>query len=106
MNVSGTGSMEQMQMRRMDGSGNCEGKGGGGGGGMKEMMQSLSAEDQAVMKEEMSTMTMDERMTMVSQMKEVDKASMSDDEYAQTLLDILNETETNEAEEDGFSVYA
>ena len=109
MNVSGTGSMEQMQMRKMDGSGSCQGQGGGGGGGgggMKEMMQSLSVEDQTAMKEEMSTMSMDERMAMVSQMKEVDKSSMTDEEYTQTLLDILNQEDTNEAEEEGFSVYA
>ena len=100
MNVNATGSMEQMQMRKMDGSGGGQGK-----GGMKDIMQSLSTEDQAVMKEQMSTMTMDERMAMVSQMKEVDKASMSSDEYAQTLLDILDTSNTNEAEEEGFSVY-
>ena len=99
MNVGATGSMEQM--RKMDGTGGGHGK----GGGMKDIMQSLSTEDQAVMKEQMSSMTMDERMAMVSQMKEVDKGSMSSDEYAQTLLDILDTANTNEAEEEGFSVY-
>ena len=103
MNVSGTGSMEQMQMQmqKMDGTG-----GGQGRGGMKEMMQGLSAEDQATVKQELSSMSQEERMAMMSQMKEVDKASMSDEEYTQTLLDILDAEETNEVETDGFSVYA
>jgi len=102
MNVNGAGSMEQMQMRKMDGTGGGQGK----GAGMKDIMQSLSSEDQAMMKEQLGTMTMEERMSMVSQLKEVDKASMSSDDYAQTLLDILDTSNTNEAEEDGFSIYA
>jgi len=100
MTVESSNSMQQMQMRKMDGSG-----GGHGRGGMKDIMNSLSSEDQTVLKEKMGTMSMDERMSMVSQMKEVDKASMSDQEYAQTLLDILDQTTTNETETDGFSVY-
>ena len=102
MNVSGTGSMEQMQMQmqKMDGTG-----GGQGRGGMKEMMQGLSAEDQATVKQELSSMSQEERMAMMSQMKEVDKASMTDEEYTQTLLDILDAEQTNEDETDGFSVY-
>ena len=99
MNVGATGSMEQMQMRKMEGTGGGQGK----GSGMKEIMQSLSSEDQAVMKEQMSSMSMDERMAMVSQMKEVDSSSMSGEEYTQTLLDILNQSDTNE--EEGFSIY-
>ncbi len=101
MNVNATGSMEQMQMRKMDGSG-----GGHGKGGMKDIMQSLSTQDQAIMKEQLGSMTMEERMAAVSQMKEVDKASMSDQEYVQTLLDLIDTSNTNEAETDGFSVYA
>ena len=101
MNVNATGSMEQMQMRKMDGSG-----GGHGKGGMQDIMQSLSTEDQALMKEQRGSMTMEERMTAVSQMKEVDKAAMSDQEYVQTLLDLIDTSTTNEAEADGFSVYA
>jgi len=101
MNVNATGSIEQMQMRKMDGSG-----GGNGKGGMKDIMQSLSTDDQAIMKEKLGSMSMEERMAMVSQMKEVDKASMSDQEYTQTILDLIDTSNTNEAETDGFSVYA
>ena len=100
MNVNSTGSMEQMQMRKMDGSG------GGQGSGMKDIMKSLSTEDQIALKEQLGTMTMDERMAMVSEMKEVDKASMSDEDYVQSLLDILDAENTNEDETEGFSAYA
>ena len=100
MNVNATGSMEQMQMRKMDGSG-----GGHGKGGMQDIMQSLSTEDQALMKEQLGSMTMEERMAAVSQMKEVDKAAMSDQEYVQTLLDLIDTSNTEDAETDGFSVY-
>ena len=102
MDVSASGSMEQMQMRKMDGSGGGQGK----GGGMKEMMQSLSSEDQAAMKTEMSSLSMEDRMEKISQMKEVDKTKMTDEEYTQTLFDILDTSNTNKAEAEGFSVYA
>jgi predicted PolB exonuclease-like 3'-5' exonuclease len=94
--------MQQMQMRKMDGSGGGQGK----GGGMKDIMSSLSSEDQTALKDQLSSMSMEDRMSMVSQMKEVDKSSMSDQEYAQTLLDILDQTSTNETQTEGFSVYA
>ncbi len=102
MTVSASSSMEQTQMRKMDGSGGGQGK----GGGMKEMMQSLSSEDQAAMKTEMSSLSMEDRMEKISQMKEVDKTKMTDEEYTQTLFDILDTSNTNKAETEGFSVYA
>jgi len=103
MNVNATGSMEQMQLRKMDGTGGGHGK---GGSGMREIMQSLPQEDQDALKAKMGEMSMEDRMAMVSQLKEVDKASMSDQEYVQSLLEILDTQSTEEAETDGFSVYA
>ena len=102
MNVNSSGSMEQMQLRRMDGSGNGQGK----GGGMKDIMQGLSSEDQETIKTQLGSMSMEERMAMVSQLKEVDKTEMSSDDYVKSLLDILDTQNTKEDETDGFSVYA
>jgi len=102
MNVNATGSMEQMQLRKMDGSGGGQGK----GSGMKDIMQSLSAEDQDTLKAQMSSMSMEDRMAMVSQMKEVDKGSMSDEDYVQSLLDILDTEKNDDTDNDGFSIYA
>ena len=101
MNVNATGSMEQMQLRKMDGSGGGQGK----GSGMKDIMQSLSTEDQDALKAQMGEMSMEDRMAMASQMKEIDKSSMSDEDYVQSLLDILDTKNSNDAESDGFSVY-
>ncbi len=102
MNVNATGSMEQTQLKKMDGSGGGQGK----GGGMKDIMQSLPPEDQDALKATMGEMSMEERMSMVSQMKDVDKASMNEEDYIQSILDILDTQNVEEAETDGFSVYA
>jgi len=101
MNVSGTGSAEQMRMQMMNGSGGGQGK-----GGMRDIMQSLSTEDRTSMKESLSSMSEDERITAVTQMKEVDASTMSAEEYTQTLLDILNQDNATEAQTDSFSIYA
>jgi len=103
MNISGAGSMEQMQMRRMNGAGNGH---GGGKGGMKDIMQSLSMEDRMAMKDQLSSMSDEDRMAAISQMKTVDKASMDAEEYTKALLDILDQTNTQDEETDIFSVYA
>lgn len=101
MEVGSYSSMQQMQMRKMDGSGSGQGQ-----GGMKDIMQNLSTEDRATLKEQLSSMSSEDRMSAVSKMKEVDSSSMSEKDFAQTLLDILDTSITNEAEGDGFSVYA
>lgn len=103
MNVSGAGSMEQMQMRRMDGTGSGH---GGGKGGMKDIMQSLSMEDRMSMKDQLGSMSEDDRMAAISQMKTVEKASMDAEEYTKALLDILDQTNTEDAETNSFSMYA
>ena len=58
MDVGATGSMQQMQTRKMDGSGGGQGQ---GQGGMKDIMQSLSPEDQATMKDQLSSMSQTDR---------------------------------------------
>lgn len=106
MQVSSSGSMQQMQtqMRKMDGTG-----GGQGNGGMKDIMQSLSQEDQTALKDKMGSMDQTQRADMVAQMKQVDASSMDSQQYTQSLMDILNQDttqqETNTANST-FSVYA
>ena len=96
-----SGAMQQTQMRKMDGSG-----GGHGQGGMRDIMQSLSTEDKATLKEQLSSMSKEERMSAVTQMKEVDATTLSSQDYTIALLDILNQSSTKEEETEGFSVYA
>jgi hypothetical protein len=103
MDVSAYGTTQQLQMQ-MQGSGNGQGK-----GGMKDIMQSLSTEDRATMKEQLSSMSQEDRASTVSQMKEVDAASMSSQDYTKTLLDMLNQETTNKNSTStafGFSTYA
>jgi len=91
-------------MRKMDGSGGGQGQ----SGGMRDIMQSLSSEDRDIIKTELSTMSQGERAEMVSQMKQVDSASMTSEEYTQTLLDLLDQdsTSTTSSAAYDFSVYA
>jgi putative NADH-flavin reductase len=74
---------------------------------MKEMMQSLSMEDRTALKEQLGTMSQEDRSSMLEQMKQVDKSSMSSEDYAQTLLDILDQTASEDSTTgDILSVYA
>ena len=74
-------------------------------GGMKDIMQGLSSDDRATLREQMQSLPQEERRAMKEQLKEVDATDMSSDEYFQSLLDILTQTDSTE-ESTGFSVYA
>jgi len=102
MNVSGTGSMmqTQMHMRKMDGSG------GGNGNGMRDIMQSLSTDERNTLKDQLSSVSEEDRKSLIDQMKEVDKTSMNSEEYFQTLLDIVNQTNTENTSNNMLSIYA
>jgi len=105
MDVTAASNSQQMQMRKMDGSGSAQ----QGQGGMKDIMQSLSSEDRTALKEQMSSLSQEDRASMVSQMKQVDSTAMTSDEYSQTLLDILNQdktTSTSTSTAFNFSMYA
>ncbi len=104
MNVNATGSTQQMQMyQQMQGTGGGQGK-----GGMRDIMQSLSQEDRIALKEKMSSLSQSDRQSIMSQMKQVDATSMSSDEYAQTLLDMIDQSKPKQSTSNafGFSTYA
>ncbi len=101
MDVTSTNQMQQLQMRKMDGSG-----GGHEQGGMKEIMQNLSTEDKNSLIEQLSSMDKDQRMQTVSEMKQLDASSMSAQDYTKALFDILDKKNTDETVSEGFSVYA
>ncbi len=100
MNVNASSSMQHMHKH---GAG-----GGAGNGGMKDIMQSLSQEDRSAMREKMSSLSQADRQSMISQMKQVDATSMSSADYAQTLLEMVGqrESEKSTASVSGFSAYA
>lgn len=85
MQVESSGQMQQMQMRKMDGTG------GGQGGGMKEMMQSMSPEDRTAFREQMSSMSEADRKTMKDQMAQMDTSKLSSKELSQELMNMLLE---------------
>ena len=101
MTVNSTTSMQQAHMYGAGGSGN-------GNGGMKDIMQSLSPEERTELREQMSSLSIEDRQKAMSQMKEVDQISMSEQDYFQSLLDILNPTKDNNSQvsSSSFSVYA
>ena len=103
IDTTSTQQMQQTQMRKMDGSGG----GHGGGGGMKDVMQNLSSEDRVAVQEQMSALSQEDRINMQEQLKSVDSTTMTSDEYAQTLLDILDPQEDETSSSDTFKpVYA
>ena len=99
MEIQSNGMMQQMQMRKMDGS-------GGGQGGMRDIMQNLPEEERSAIKEQLSAMTQEERAAAVEEMKSVDATTLSSQDYTQALLDILNKTNKQTAPSNSFSVYA
>ncbi len=101
MDVTSTNQMQQMQIRRMDGSG-----GGHGQGGMRDIMQNLSTDDKNSLIEQLSSMDKEQRMQTVSEMKEIDASAMSTEDYTKALFAILDKEIANEAQNEGFSVYA
>lgn len=104
MQVNSTDLMQQMQTqtRAMDGSGQGKGK----GAGMKDIMQTLSTNDRAAVQEQMISMSPEDRAMMISQMKQVDSTSMSNEDYVKTLLDMLNQPTASATQTNSFSVYA
>jgi len=103
MQVGATGQMDQIQMRKMDGTGGGQGK--GGNNGMKDIMQSLSTEDRAALQEQMSTLSTEDRRDMIDQMKQVDSSSMSSEDYVDTLLSLFDTSSTEDTVTDENSTY-
>ena len=104
MNIGSTGSMQQMQMRKMDGTGMGQGN---GQGKMSEIMQQLPQEDKTAIKEQMQSLDPAQRKDMVSQISQMDTSSMSVDEITASILDLLSpKEEESTTSTSSFSVYA
>ncbi len=105
MTVDSSGSTQQMQMSNMYGRGGGKGN---GNGGMKDIMQSLSQEDRTQLRDEMSSLSKQDRQDAIAQMQKVDKSGTSDQDYFQSLLDILNQNEeaNSQTNTTDFTTYA
>jgi len=98
MQVSGTSN--QMQMGKM------QGHGGGQGKGMGAIMQSLPQEDRQAIREQLQNMSETDRMSAIDQIKQLDTASMSSDDLASSILDILNPDDSNNSSDSALDLYA
>lgn len=101
MDVTSTNQMQQMQIRKMNGS-----LGSHGQGGMRDIMQNLSTDDKNSLIEQLSSMDKEQRMESVSQMKEIDASAMNMEEYTKAIFAILDKKNINETQNEGFSAYA
>ncbi|MBV5321209.1 MAG: hypothetical protein JZU62_05955 [Sulfuricurvum sp.] len=86
MEVGTSGQMQQMQMRKMDGSGGGQNQ----NNGMKEMMQSLSSEDRTAVREQIANLSETDRKSMKDQISQIETASLSPEDLAQTMFDMLS----------------
>jgi len=96
--------MKPMQMGNMYGSGGA----GNGNGGMRDIMQSLSQDQRVQLRDQMSSLSMGDRQNLISQMQQIDKSNMSSQEYFNSLLDVINQTQNSQIQmsDNSFSTYA
>ena len=101
MTINSSVPMQPMQMENMYGSGN-------GNGGMRDIMQSLSQDQRVQLRDQMSSLSMEDRQNLISQMQQIDKSNMSSQEYFNSLMDLINQTQNSEIQMsyNSFSIYA
>ncbi len=106
MDVSSTASMQQTQMRKMDGTGS--GQGGGMRKMMQETMQTLPQETKTDISSLMQTLDPTARKDAMSQIAQIETANMSVEDLTGAIMDILKPTQTSSTSTypSSFSVYA
>ena len=87
MNVNAAGSMQQMQMRKMDGTGGTQGN--GMGKAMKETLSQLPEETQTEIKSFLETLDQTTKKEMATQITQLDASSMSTEDLGNSIKDIL-----------------
>jgi len=95
MDINAMGSMQQMQMRKMDGTGMGQGN-GGGNQQMREIMQQLPQSDRDAIREQMQSLDLAQRPDMLSQISQLDRSSMSVEEITSSIMDIINPKQEEE----------
>jgi len=105
--INGSDAMQQMyQMRR--GQGNGGGHGMGKGQGMGQLMQSLPQDFREDLRNTLQSMDETQRKDVVSQLKELDVANLSQDELTNQIQNILNPNQSanSMASDYNFLIYA
>jgi len=90
--VNGNGAMQQMQQMHHMGQaqGNGGGQGMGKGHGMGQLMQALPQDFRENLQNTLKSMDETQRKDIVSQLKELDVANLSQDELIAQIQNILN----------------
>ena len=102
MNVSANASMQQMQMRKMDGTGG--GQGNGMGRMMKETLSTLPEDTQADIKSLMQTLDPAAKKDAMSQIAQIETSNMTVEDLTAAIMDIFEPNQ--KAYTSSFSVYA
>jgi len=108
MDVSSSSSMQQTQMRKMDGSGG--GQGQGMGKMMNDTISQLPEESQADVKSLMQGLDQQGKQDAMSQISQLDTSNMSVDEISTEVMDILEPKNTTKSTstypDSSFTTYA
>jgi len=100
--VNGINQNSMQQMQYMNQIQNRRGQGMGKGHGMGQLMQALPQDFREQLRNTLQSMDETQRKDIVSQLKELDVANMSQDELIAQIQNILNPTSTAS----NYSVYA
>ena len=110
MNVNSTASMQQTQLRKMDGTGNCQGncQGNGMGGMMQDTLSLLPQETQAEIKSLMQELEPTQKQDTMREMTQIETSNMTVEDLTAAIMDLFQPTESTEESSfpSSFSTYA
>lgn len=106
MNVNSTASMQQTQLRKMDGTGG--GQGNGMGRMMQETLSLLPKEIQSDIKSLMQTLYPSAKKDAMREMNQIETSNMTVEDLTAAIMDIFHPSEstTKSSYPSSFSVYA
>lgn len=84
-------SQNMYQMHGTNGNGN------GGGNGMRDIMQSLPQEERAAFREQLSTLSAEDRQSFKTEASAIDKTSLSSEEFLKSINDLLSSYQETQA---------
>lgn len=106
MNVNAAASMQQTQMRKMDGTGG--GQSSGAGKMMQETMQLLPEDTKADIKSLMQTLDPTGKKDAMAQIAQIETSNMTVEDLTTAIMDVFkpSQASTKSSYPSSFSVYA
>ncbi|NPA45382.1 MAG: hypothetical protein GXO49_07605 [Chlorobi bacterium] len=89
MNINGAGSMEQMRMMHRYGAGN-----GNGNMEMRNIMQQLPEDSRNSIRDQLKSLSPDQRKAAVSQITQLDFSNMGTEDLQSSISNIINSVQT------------